>query len=565
MRTSRLFGKTVKEVPRDIAVTSHRLLYQGGFIRELTAGRYEYLPLGFRVWNKVVHLIAEEMEALGCQRVIMPTLHPIEIWQETSRDKAYGKALMRIKDRRGSEFVLGATAEGVFVDVFRKAKLSYKDLPVSLYQFSSKFRDEARARGGLLRVREFTMKDAYSFDRTEKDFLKTYESFKRAYLRIAKRLGLEVIVVESDSGELGGDYAHEFMVPSKIGDDTILTCACGYAANVEAARFVRSEKNLTEKAEPLRVQAAKRGPTIADGVKFYGQPAWKQIKTVVYVTNRGDFVAAVVRGDLGINEVKLRKVLDVHEIRSATDQEIAKLGSVVGFVSPLKLKIKKIGDPSLRTVRNFSTGADEPEKDTVNVNYPRDFKVDQEADIANAPAGSLCAQCQKNKLKALATIEWGNIFKYDNFYTQPMKGFFRDQDGSEKPAWMGAYGIGIGRSLATIVETNHDDKGIIWPLEVAPYQVHLVSLGKDEKVAKEAEKVYNHLLRSKIEVLWDDRNISPGEKFADVDLLGIPLRLVISPKTMAKNVYEWKERKQKQTQDIPAEQLVAAINKLYKK
>ncbi len=564
MKTSRLFGKTVKKTPRDIKITSHKLLYQGGFIRELAAGRYDFLPLGFRVWNKVRRIIQEEMDAIGCQRVITPTLHPIEIWKETNRDKAYGEALMRVEDRRGAEFAIGATAEGVFVDLFSKFQPSYKELPVYLYQFSSKFRDEARARGGLLRVREFTMKDAYSFDRTEEDFLKTYDKFKQAYLDTAKRLGLDIVVVESDCGELGGDYAHEFMVPSEVGSDTILTCKCGYAANVEAAEFVRDEKNAKDKEGTMKVQEAKRGPTIADGVKLYNQPAWRQIKTVIYVTGAGDYVAAVIRGDLEINEAKLRLALDTHSLRQASEDEIAKLGSIVGFVSPLKVKVKKVVDPSLKTARNFSTGADEFQKDTINVNYPRDFQADIEADIANAPDKSVCAKCKKGKLEAKAAIEWGNIFKYDHFYTKPMKGFFVDEDGQEKPAWMGAYGIGVGRSVAAIVETNYDENGIIWPKEVAPFQVHLLSIGADKKVAKEAEGVYNNLLRDKIEVLWDDRDISPGEKFADADLLGIPIRLVVSAKTMNRNAYEWKERLAADAVDVSPQDLTKKIRDYYK-
>ncbi|MFC1721342.1 proline--tRNA ligase [Patescibacteria group bacterium] len=563
MKVSRLFGKTVKKVPRDIQVKSHELLYKGGFIRELAAGRYEFLPLGFRVWNKVLRIIEREMNILGCQRVITPTLHPIEVWKETNRDKAYGKALMRVKDRRGAEFAIGATAEGVFVDMFRQAHPSYKDLPIYLYQFSSKFRDEPRARGGLLRVREFTMKDAYSFDRTEEDFLRTYEAFKKSYLKIAKRLGLEVIVVESDSGELGGDYAHEFMVPSKVGSDTILICECGYAANVETAEFICDSKNSKGTIAEMQEKEAKRGPTIADGVKFYGSPACQQIKTVIYSTDKGEFVAAVIRGDLGINEIKLKNALGVHDLRQATDEEIAQLGSVVGFVSPLNLKIKKVGDSSLKTVQNFSTGADEFQKDTINVNYPRDFKVDIETDIANAVEGSSCPKCKKKKLKATPAIEWGNIFKYDHFYTDPMKGFFRDEDGQEKPAWMGAYGIGLGRSVAAIAETHNDDKGIMWPKEVAPFHVHLLSVGKDKKVAKDAEVLYNEMLAQKIEVLWDDRDISPGEKFADSDLLGIPIRLVISEKTMAKQQYEWKARDSQDLEMIGAGDLMKKIKKYY--
>lgn len=565
MKFSRLFGKTVKKAPTDIRVISHKFLYQGGFIRELVAGRYEFLPLGFKVWEKVLRVIDGEMKKIEAQRVLTPTLHPIELWKETKRDQAYGAALMRVKDRRGAEFALGATGEGIFVDMIRKFKPSYKDLPIYLYQFSDKFRDEARARGGLLRVREFTMKDAYSFDRTEKDFLKTYKIFRQAYLDIAQRFDLPVIVVESDNGELGGDYAHEFMVPSDVGEDTVLQCSCGYAANLERAEFVRDEKNLDEPMKEMKAAEAKRGPTIADGVKLYGQPAWHQIKTVIYVTEREEYLAVSVRGDLEINEVKLRRLLKANSLRQATAEEITKLGSVVGFVSPLKLTIKKVGDTSLRTVRNFSTGADQLQRDTINVNFPRDFQVEIEGDVANAPAGSVCARCKKSKLKALSTIEWGNIFKYDTFYTKPMHGVFVDADGAEKELWMGAYGIGLGRTIATIIETHHDAKGIIWPKEVAPYQVHLVTVGEDKKVDSESQMVYDTLIKNGIEVLWDDRDVSPGVKFADADLIGIPVRLVVSPKTLDKKCYEWKERAKKELKLVPAPELVTTVKKYYQR
>ncbi len=563
MRVSKLFGKTQKKVPRDIKIKSHELLYQGGFIRELVAGRYEFLPLGFKVWDNVRKVIGEEMDKIDCQRIMTPTLHPIELWQKTNRDKAYGKSLMRLKDRRGAEFALGATGEGLLVDMIRKENLSYKDLPIYLYQFSSKFRDELRARGGLLRAREFVMKDAYSFDRTEDDFMKTYDRFKQAYLDIAKRFELNVLVVQSDPGELGGDYAHEFMVPSKVGSDTIMTCKCGYAANLEKAEFVRGENNIDEAEGKIETQEAKHGATVKDQKKFYNCEAWQILKTVVYATEKGEFIAAVIRGDLEINEIKLKNIIQAHELRQATPDEITKLGSVVGFVSPINLKVKKIGDLSLKTSKNFYTGADELEKDTINVNYGRDFEVDIEADIANAPENSTCGVCKKDKLEATSTIEWGNIFKYDHFYTKPMKGFFTDDDGKEKPLWMGAYGIGLGRSISTIVENHHDDKGIIWPKSVTPYHIHLISVGKDKEVAKEAQALYNDMFSQGIEVIWDDRQISPGEKFADADLLGIPIRLVISEKTEKANKYEWKERSKKDFEMIDKDSLINKVKEFY--
>ncbi|EKD49379.1 MAG: hypothetical protein ACD_63C00167G0007, partial [uncultured bacterium] len=360
-----------------------------------------------------------------------------------------------------------------------------------------------------------------------------------------------------------GDYNHEFMVKSDAGGDTAIICDCGYAANVEKAEFLRDEKNLGESEKKIMVKIAKRGPTIADGVKFYDKPAWNQIKTIIYQINGKEFIAAVIRGDLDVNEIKLKNVLNAHNLRQATDDEINSLGSVRGFVSPLNLKIKKVGDLSLKTVKNFSTGADELEKDTTNVNYKRDFNVDIETDIAIAKKGMVCSKCRKLKLKEINTTEWGHIFKYDHFYTEPMEGFFVDADGKDKPMWMGAYGIGIERAMAIVVETHNDKNGIIWPKSVTPYKVHLINLGKSREVYKKAEEVYNKLLKSEVEVLWDDREISAGIKFADADLIGIPIRLVMSEKTIEKDSVEWKERSENDVDLIKIDDLIGEVENYY--
>ncbi|MBU0706376.1 proline--tRNA ligase [Patescibacteria group bacterium] len=563
MKYSKLFGKTVKEVSGDVKLVSHRLLYQGGFVRESVAGRYYFLPLGIRVNDKIVKIVEEEMDKAGAQKMITPVLHPIELWEETNRTNSVGFELMSLTDQRGARFALGGTAEEMMVDLVRKFNISYKDLPFNIYQFSQKFRDELRARGGLLRVREFLMKDAYSFHSDEKDFKKEYKNMGDTYTRIFERMGLKTVVIESDNGYIGGDYCHEFVVESDAGESRFLmTDDKSYAAHEEVAVFKREMMNEKEEMLPMEVKDAPRGPTIADGVKLYGQPAWKQIKSIVYVTGSGEKVMAVMRGDLEINEVKLKHSLGGAEIRQATEEEIKELGSVVGFVSPLKLKIKKIGDISLKTVRNFSTGADEYRKDTLNVNYERDFTVDKLADIALPPAD--CLSSEGKKMVDGKGIEVGNIFQLGTHYTTRMKGaLFTDQDGREKPYYMGCYGIGIGRTLATVVEVFNDEKGIIWPKSIAPYQVHLVSLGSDEKIRKTADKLHDKLEKAGIEVLYDDRDRQAGEKLADADLIGIPVRLVISKRTLESDSVEWKERNRKETENVKLTEIQKKIKVYY--
>ncbi|MFH1192182.1 MAG: proline--tRNA ligase, partial [bacterium] len=372
MKQSKLFGKTLKSMPSDLTAVSHKLLVKAGFIAESVAGRYYFLPLGMRVKDKIIKIIEEEMDNAGAQKMITPTLHPLELWEETNRTNSVGFELMKVKDRRDAEFALGGTAEEMIVDLVRKYNISYKDLPFNIYQFSQKFRDELRARGGLLRAREFLMKDGYSFHDGEEDFKKEYEKMGKVYTRIFERMGLKTSCVESDNGYIGGEYCHEYVVENEIGESKFLVTDDGkYAAHEEVAKFKRDEKNLDEKELTMKVQDAPRGATINDGVKLYNQPAWRQIKTLVYKAN-GEFVLASVRGDLDINEVKLGHVLNCVNLEMATEEEIKELGSCMGFVSPLKLKLKKIGDMSLKTVKNFYTGADEYQKDTLNVNYGRD-------------------------------------------------------------------------------------------------------------------------------------------------------------------------------------------------
>lgn len=566
MRLSKLFGKTVKDVSGEVKLASHRLLMQGGFIRESVAGRYYFLPLGMRVNDKIVAIIEEEMNRAGAQKMITPVLHPLELWEETNRTNSVGFELMTIEDGRGAKFALGGTAEEMMVDLVRKFTVSYKDLPFNIYQFSQKFRDEKRARGGLLRVREFLMKDAYSFHADEEDFKKEYAAMWHTYERIFDRVGLRAIPIESDNGYIGGDYCHEFVVVSDVGESRFLMTRDGsYAAHEEVAKFRRESMNPDEAELPMEVRAAERGPTIEDGVALYGQPAWRQIKTLVIMvpSKTGEEAVLVsVRGDLEVNEAKLKKVLNVVTFRPAHPEEIKALGSCVGFVSPLHLKLRKIGDLSLQTVKNFYTGADALHQDTLNVNYGRDFTCDVLADIALPPVG--CATEGGQPLEEGRGIEVGNIFQLGTHYSTKMaKAVFVDKDGKTKPYYMGCYGIGVGRTLATIVEVNHDDKGIVWPKSVTPYKVHLVHLGKEPETVARAEALSAHLEQNGYDVLWDDRDAGAGEKLNDADLIGIPVRIVVSARALEKGGVEWKERAVAESLILPEDALLDRLSSFY--
>lgn len=562
MKYSKLFGKTIKDAPRDATAVSHKLLYQAGFIRESTAGRYYLLPLGLAVQQKIQKIIKEEMDKAGAQELIAPVLHPKELWKETNRTSSVGFELMSIKDRNEMEFVLGGTAEEMLVDLVRKFQVSYKDLPFNLYQFSLKFRDELRARGGLLRLREFVMKDAYSFHATEEDFKKEYGNMRDTYKRIFDRLGLETVVVESDNGYIGGEYCHEFIVESEVGESKFLMTEDGsYAAHEDVAVFRRDEKNLNEKERPMKHIDAKRGNTMEDGVKLHGLPMWQQIKDLMMVDEKGRMILAAIRGDYDINEVKLLHAVKAYQLRHATEVEIRKLGSEPGFISPVGIKerAKKnnvelvvVGDISLRTIKNAYTGDNEKYKDLVDVNIDRDYSVDIEADIALAKEGYETEQGQK--LIAKKGIEVGNIFQLGLHYSSKMRGAeFTDEKGKKKPYYMGCYGIGLARTLATVVEKYHDEKGIKWPEQVAPFQVHLIGIMNQELGIRERIKgIYKKLTEAGVEVLYDDRDVSAGEKFADADLIGIPIRLVVSEKSGDK--IEWKTRTGKETELLTLEE-----------
>jgi prolyl-tRNA synthetase len=552
MRQSQLFSKTAKTVSTDIKTISHKLLYQAGFIRESVAGRYYFLPLGMRVRDKVVRVIEEEMDKCGAIKIITPVLHPLELWKETARTEAVGFELMTIKDRNGSDFALGGTAEEMMVDLVRGFNLSYKDLPFNIYQFSQKFRDEMRARGGLLRVREFLMKDAYSFHASEEDFKIEYKNMWEAYDRIFTRLGLDAKAVDSDNGYIGGDYSHEFVVECDAGESRFLMTDDGkYSAHEDVAKFLKEDKNSGDKEKKLEEVVAKRGKTMEDGVKFHNLPLWQQIKDVMFVDDKGNLILAVIRGDFDVNETKLKNVAKVNDLRKATEEEVRNIGSEPGFISPVGIdkKVRIIADDSLRGVKNAYGGANKKDKDLLNINLDRDFKSEVEGDIAMAQNGFLSPEGKE--LKGSKGIEVGNIFQLGYYYSQKMNAKFTDQDGKDKLYYMGCYGIGVDRTIATIIEKHHDDKGMIWPDVIAPFLVHLLSLNQND----EAEKIYKILVDAGIEVLYDDRENSAGEKFSDADLIGLPYRVIVSGKSLKENSVEIKRRDGEKSELVKIEKL----------
>lgn len=552
MRMSHMFGRTSKTEGSDYQIASHRLLTQAGYIRESTAGRYYLLPLGVRVHDKIVDVVRKHMNNAEAQEVLMPVLHPLELWKETNRTTTTGFELMKIEDRRGAEFALGGTAEEMAVDLVRKFNVSYKDLPFNIYQFSMKFRDEMRARGGLLRVREFVMKDGYSFS-TEEQFKDIYQKMWDAYVAIFKELGLNVDVVAADNGYIGGEYCHEFVAEGSAGESRyFIDKTSGYAAHEDVATFHIDSKNPDEELRDMQEVPAERGPKMEDGVKLHNLPLWQQTKDVLYfdeATKR--YVLAIIRGDFDVNETKLMQAAGAWDLRPATAEEVREdLGSEPGFISPIKM-VKKgiksgyevviVGDKSLRTVRNMYGGANKKNVDILNINIDRDFKPDIEADIALAQPGMKSPD--GGELVEKKGIEVGNIFQLGYHYTNLMHDAqYTNEKGQREKYYMGCYGIGIGRTMAAIVEAHHDDKGIVWPAAAAPFKVYLATIGTSESVTKAADELYDHLTKVGVEVLYDDRDVRPGEKFADADLMGIPYRVVVSEKTLANSQFEVKAR-----------------------
>jgi prolyl-tRNA synthetase len=543
MLYTRALIPTVKEAPADAANASHKLLVRAGYIRKVGAGMYDYLPLGLRVLRNIENIVREEMDRAGAQEILMPALLPAEYFKETGRWDLYGDTLFRLKDRKGGEFHLGPTHEEIVTDIARREIRSFRDMPRNLYQIQSKYRDEPRPRGGLLRCREFLMKDAYSFDVNEEAAKTSYETMRQTYCRIFDRLGLTYRLVAADPGAIGGSTSAEFQVLADSGEDAIVACdTCDYAANVEIAT-VKAPPAAHETEAPddrVKVHTPKVG-SIDDVSAFLKKPKNKFLKSLVYLADK-ELVLAIVRGDHDVNEIRLARTLGVAEVFMATDADVKKAtGADVGFAGPVGFKGKIVVDRAAATVKNAATGANETDQHFTGVNRGRDWDGEI-ADIRLATDGDGCPTCEKGKLKTYRGIEGGHIFILGTKYSQAMGATYSDDKMEKQPIVMGCYGIGVSRLVATTIEQHNDADGIRWPISIAPYKVHLVTIGKDEPVLAAAKKLYDELGAAGIDVLWDDRDERPGVKFKDADLLGMPFRVTLGAKALANGNVELKPR-----------------------
>lgn len=560
MRYSQMFVPTLKETPAEAEVVSHRLMLRAGYIRKLTAGVYTYLPFGLAAIRKVERIVREEMNRAGAQELLMPMVQPADLWRETGRYEKYGPELLRFTDRHQRESCLGPTHEEVITDLVRGEVRSYRQLPLNLYQIQSKFRDEIRPRFGLMRGREFIMKDAYSFDVDDEKAGVAYQKMYEAYQRIFTRCGLEFRAVEADSGSIGGSFSHEFMVLAKTGEDTLAVCnSCTYAANVEKAEI---KARPVEQAEELRELEKVETPgkrKVAAVCEFLGIGPEQLVKTLVYKVTGGEggFVAVLVRGDREVQDVKLKNLLQAVDVEMASDDEVfAVTGVPTGYLGPRGLNIKVVADHEVAAMRNFVTGAGEKNFHLKNVNLYRDCAVAAVADLRQIADGDPCPRCG-GELGQIEGIEVGHIFKLGTVYSSSMRAVFQDQDGQEKPMIMGCYGIGVSRIVAAAIEQNHDENGIVFPVAIAPVQVIVLNLGlKDEVITAAAEQLYAQLQARGVDVLLDDRDERPGSKFKDADLLGIPFRVTVGARLAKDGVVEIRQRRDGQTVELAPEEVV---------
>ncbi len=555
MRRSQLFGRTLREIPSEAEIPSHRLLLQAGMIRRLIVGMYSYLPLAQRALRKIENIIREEMDAIGGQEIDMPLVQPAALWQETGRwEMLVDKELAGFEDRFGRKLVLAMTHEEAVTDLVRNQTNSYRQLPLMLYQIKLKFRDEPRPRAGLIRVREFTMKDAYSFHVDEADLEKYYDQMHEVYLNIFHRLGIDVVSVESDPGIIGGIEAHEFMLLANTGEDRVIFCnGCNYRANADVALIQKPQIDNGE-PEPIEEIETPDQKTIEDVANYLGIQKEQTLKAVFYSTDES-LIFAAIRGDLEVNETKLKTAVGASHLWFSSDEELQRYGLVAGYASPIDVKgVTVVVDDSVASTTNLVAGANKPGYHLKNMNYPRDFKADIVADISLARDGMTCVHCG-GTLTEKRGIEVGNIFKLGTKYSDAMNATYLSQKGRPQPLFMGCYGIGIGRLLASIVEANHDEDGIIWPPAVAPYQIHLMYIGKGDEVRQRAESLYADLRDQGYEVLYDDRQESPGVKFKEADLLGMPLRLTISQRTLATDSVEVKRRSEREKHLVKLDEL----------
>ncbi len=573
MRMSKLFFQTLREAPADADVRSHQLMLRAGLVRQVAAGIFEYLPLGLRAKKKIEAILREEMDAIGGQEIVMPVVQPADLWKRTGRWYEIGDDLARLTDRGGRELVLGMTHEEVITELAAGVISSYRQLPVMLYQVQTKFRDEPRPRGGLIRVREFTMKDGYSFHASYASLDHYYPLVYQAYFNIFGRAGLDVIAVESDTGMMGGTMAHEFMALTEVGEDTLLICdGCGYKANRQVATFTKPEDGADASADPLPMaEVATPGiDTIAALADFLGIPQSRTAKALFLVATieqdgeeKEQFVFVVVRGDMELNETKLSNALKARQLRPAQPEEIRAIGAEPGYGSPIGIlseNVLLVVDDLVLRSPNLVAGANREGWHLKNVNCGRDYEPDLIQDVVAAGDGHPCPVCSA-PLRSVRGVEVGNIFKLGTKYSEAMEAVFLDEDGKSAPLVMGCYGIGAGRLMASVVETSNDDDGIVWPMTIAPQQVYLVSLAtrRTPEVTEAADRVYSELKEAGIEVLYDDRDERAGVKFNDADLLGIPVRLTIGARGLKNGVVELKLRRGRDSRELPLDSLVDQI------
>ena len=557
MRWSKTFIPTLKEDPADAEVVSHKLLVRAGFIRQLSRGVYDYLPLSLKVIRKIEAIVREEMDRAGAQELLLPIACPAELWQESGRWLVYGKELIRFKDRHERDFCLGPTHEEVITDLVRRIVRSYRELPLNLYQIQTKFRDEVRPRFGLMRGREFIMKDAYSFHVDVEDCRREYENMFQTYKRIFSRCGLQFRAVEADTGAIGGSQSHEFQVLAESGEDAIVSCnKCEYAANVQKAEIKARRpagRDLNESPPKLEKVSTPGKKSVAEVAEFLKLPAEKFIKTLVYRTDKNELVAALVRGDHEINELKLQAVLGCREVILAGEAEVEAATQVSpGFLGPIGLTLRTVADLSIQGMRGAVTGANEPNAHYIEVDQERDFSPSAFADLRLAVAGDLCPRCGEGVFESHRGIEVGQVFYLGRKYSESLGATYLDTEGRERPIEMGCYGIGISRLVAAAIEQNNDSNGIIWPFSIAPFHVLLLPINyKDQAIQGASDRIYQQFHKRGVEVLMDDRDERPGVKFKDADLIGIPLRLTVGAKGLEKDCVELRWRRDGKTDEIP--------------
>jgi prolyl-tRNA synthetase len=569
MRWSRYYLYTTREVPNDAEVISHQLMVRAGLIKKVAAGIYTYLPFGWRSLAKLMAIVRRELDAISAAELTMPAIQPAELWQESGRWQRYGKELLRIQDRHERDFVFGPTHEEVITDIVRRDVKSYRQLPISLYQIQTKFRDEIRPRFGLMRGREFIMKDAYSFHASPESLDVTYDDMRRAYCKIFEACQLDYTVVEADTGSIGGSASHEFMVVAETGESAVVRCPkCGYAANVEKAqmRKLDSEAAIPKSTERKKVPTPGKS-SVEDVAAFLGVAPRQVVKTLIYDTKKG-LVAVVVRGDREINEVKLLNHLDVEHLALASEEKVREAtGAAVGFAGPVGLAagVRLIGDETVRGLADFVVGANEGDAHYTGVNWGKDVDLTEWADLLLVSGGDPCPRCD-GTLEIFRGIEVGHIFKLGTKYSKDMACNYTDESGGDHPMIMGCYGLGIGRTVAAAIEQNHDKDGIIWPRPLAPFEVLLAGLNPDDpEVSRVTEELYAELRGQGVEVLYDDRDERPGVKFKDADLIGIPVRLVIGAKSLKDGKVEVSLRRDREKLLVPPGDAVGRVLELLAK